>query len=56
VFFLDRFWLVLVVGLGAIAAFAWADASLGEVLSFHAVAVVVLVLCFAGIVSLSKKK
>ncbi|MDX2004233.1 MAG: protein kinase [Meiothermus sp.] len=56
VFFLDRFWLVLTVGLGALATIAWADSRAGEVASVHAVAVVVLVLCFAGIVSLSKKR
>ena len=53
---ISGFWLVLTVGLGALSTIAWADSRLGEVASPHAIAVVVLVLCFAGIVSLSKKR
>lgn len=56
VLLLERLSLPLAVVLGLVAAFRWADPAQGEILEPGGLAVAVLILCFGGIVRLTRER
>jgi hypothetical protein len=56
VLLLERQSLPLAVVLGLVAAFRWADPAQGEILEPGGLAVAMLILCFGGIVRLTRER
>ncbi len=56
VLLLERQSLPLAVALGLVAAFRWADPAKGEILEPGGLAVAVLILCFGGIVRVTRER
>lgn len=55
-FLLERYWLPLAFIAGLAAALRWADPAKGEVFSLGGIAVALLIVCFGGIVRLTRER